>query len=589
MDEREEIIEETVADDVQRETLTDEQTSISNPYADKTAKDLVTESSQQMFDNFMNRNYTPDQRQEIQAQIDEALAANNGTCTIEWQGEDKGDKAEITYKDGKMTRFELHNHTDGGMRGDEYVEMDADNSIKYKEKDSKVSVKTKDKIRTDGHTATTKIKIKAHDDSRFNAKQSTSFGGHNHDVSALQSTDTQMKSSYHIRADGDGYSTQNTITLTELNIGKKTKLTLDGQSETTHYDNDGNVTRTTANNNHLSVAPSGVSAQHLDSRQTYNEDGTSDYHENRAGVALNRAGVTLNGGFTNAGYDENGDMSYNTSVDATAGLGAGRVAGGVSYRHQDDKTDLKMQIHADFDAYQQCASATTEYYRQITDENGTYRQSFEAHGNFGSSGMSAGVQTEGQTADSDGTVLRQHGTTVDIAANSSGIQGAYHHNSQTENGSVSTDFSASVVRGNGTVQADLHTGSEQLDAQGNQISVSSSDTDVKIQGKGVYATNTVVHDDHTVNREVYADLNHTLPQAGVSVTDSSKDGVKQQISLDSKRAYGVLGSLSEESISAVNGVRQTIQTAEQTATKIRQTGQNISMLQQRMLSGRLVR
>lgn len=237
-----------------------------------TARDMVTNSSQGMFDHFMNSNYTPEQQAEIYKQIEDARAASNGNFTASWQGSDSDqfDKVEITYRNGQMTNFEMHNRDE-----DEISVMDR--HIEYDERRHSARVKTKDVTKADGTTTTTRTYIKAHDDNRFKTKETHSQQSSQTDLTLTSPsyTSDRTRTSHSTQGDSDGsLAIKDKTSQLSVAVGTHNDLSATGNTHRVEYDADGNVTRTKDTQTSLQL---GSTNQFTTSRTTnrtqYDDDG----------------------------------------------------------------------------------------------------------------------------------------------------------------------------------------------------------------------------------------------------------------------------------------------------------------------------
>ncbi|MBQ8481106.1 MAG: hypothetical protein IJ532_01065 [Alphaproteobacteria bacterium] len=338
----------------------------------RTAKDIVTDSSQQMFDNFVSKNFDEEQQREIYGQIDTAIQENNGNCTITWQGEDKKDKVEVTYVNGRMTKFEMNNRT-------VTEDFNASQHIEYKEKKHSVKVVSKEKHNLDGSTNKWKCSVKANDDNSFRAKNSRTVS--HSETSLTQHSSSAVKESRKVKSENNGYSDKYTTTSANLKIGEENKFSVKGHSETLHYNENGEEIKRTGSDNLLSVGSDGVQVFHANSSQHTIADGSTITSQKGIGVTLNEGMVTVSGGTQNTITDEYGNTLYNSERIASVGVGNG-IAGSYHRKketpqetiettfsadvhtghiktvadvyHRNDDYELRKRLSADFNAYKRC-------------------------------------------------------------------------------------------------------------------------------------------------------------------------------------------------------------------------------------------
>lgn len=376
------------------DTLQDNQVQ-SAENGDLTAKEFVASYARQMFDSFMDKNFDSEQQKEINAQITQALQANNGTCTIRWQGADKRDNADITYQNGKLTRFTMHNYTET-VAG---IATESRNKINYKEKDKVVLVKIKNENKQGSDRSAQKIKITARDnkfDAKTTNKQSTAG------QIGLSLNAKMQKDSQRIKSERAGSSKEKiTRTTVDAYVGLQTSLEIVGDSQTNHYDKDGNLYRKSTNYNKLEVGGLGGKLEHRDSNTTFYADQDNTHRSHNIEVGAGLAGVGIKAGTTNRSTDKDGNIKSSTTLGVEAQTGFGHIAGGFDYEHQKDGNELKAQMKLDFNSAQRRMEATAAYLSKYgTKETAV---DFKAAGN--KTGVEAVLHTHGTEYNPDGTVL----------------------------------------------------------------------------------------------------------------------------------------------------------------------------------------
>lgn len=363
----------------------------------RTAKDIVTNSSQQIFDNFIKRNFDEKQQEEIREQIDTALQESGGNCTITWQGEDKKDKVEVTYVDDKMTKFEMNNRTVGD-------DFNARQHIEYKQTDNYARVVTKEKHKFDGKTTKLKCSVKAYDGRDFKAKDSRSVSSQNLDIGGLQYTSSSQKNTRKLQSTDNGYDDRYTTTDKSVKLGAETGVNVSGHSQTTHYNEAGGEINQTGSDNSLYAGTRGIEISHLHNSRTTTENGTV-YSESGVELSFKNGMATVTAGAEKTITDTSGNVIYDRELGGFVGIGAG-VAGGMHHKLQtpdaisetdvtlhlqqghvggelgyvrgDQNNNIKKRMHADFNAYKKCIAAGYEVQHTTDGKNSIRNLAFEA-------------------------------------------------------------------------------------------------------------------------------------------------------------------------------------------------------------------
>ena len=362
-----------------------------------TAKDIVTNSSQQIFDNFVNRNFDKNQQEEIRNQIDTALRENNGNCVISWQGEDKKDNVEVTYLNGKITKFEMNNRTICD-------DFSARQHIKYKQTDDYAQVVTQEKHKLNGQTTKLKCSVKAYDGREFKAKDSRSVSAHDLNFEDLQYTSSSQKNTHKVQSTDDGYDDRFTTTNKNVKLGAETGIDISGKSQTVHYTDDGREISRSGSDNSIYAGTKGIEVSHIHNSSTTTEDGTI-YTESGAGISLKNGMATVTAGAEKTITDADGNIIYDHELGGFVGIGAG-IAGGMHHKLQtpdaisetdvtlhlqqghvggelgyirgDQNNNIKKRMHADFDAYKKCIAAGYEVQHTTDGKNSIRNLAFEA-------------------------------------------------------------------------------------------------------------------------------------------------------------------------------------------------------------------
>ena len=383
-----------------------------------TAKDIVTNSSQQIFDNFVNRNFDKNQQEEIRNQIDTALRENNGNCVISWQGEDKKDNIEVTYLNGKITKFEMNNRT-------VCDDFSARQHIKYKQTDDYAQVVTQEKHKLNGQTTKLKCSVKAYDGREFKVKDSHSVSAHDLNFEDLQYTSSSQKNTHKVQSTDDGYDDRFTTTNKNVKLGAETGIDISGKSQTVHYTDDGREISRSGSDNSIYAGTKGIEVSHIHNSSTTTEDGTI-YTESGAGISLKNGMATVTAGAEKTITDADGNIIYDHELGGFVGIGAG-IAGGMHHKLQtadsisetdvavhlqqghvggklgyirgDESNNIKVQMHADFDAYKRSLSAG--YETQYTTNGKSKRQNFELNGKF--QNRTVGLTVKNERTNEDGT------------------------------------------------------------------------------------------------------------------------------------------------------------------------------------------
>lgn len=362
-----------------------------------TAKDIVTNSSQQIFDNFVNRNFDKNQQEEIRNQIDTALRENNGNCVISWQGEDKKDNVEVTYLNGKITKFEMNNRTICD-------DFSARQHIKYKQTDDYAQVVTQEKHKLNGQTTKLKCSVKAYDGRDFKAKDSRSVSAHDLNFEDLQYTSSSQKNTHKVQSTDDGYDDRFTTTNKNVKLGAETGIDISGKSQTVHYTDDGREISRSGSDNSIYAGTKGIEVSHIHNSSTTTEDGTI-YTESGAGISLKNGMATVTAGAEKTITDADGNIIYDHELGGFVGIGAG-IAGGMHHKLQtpdaisetdvavhlqqghvggelgyirgNQNNNIKKRMHADFNAYKKCIAAGYEVQHTTDGKNSIRNLAFEA-------------------------------------------------------------------------------------------------------------------------------------------------------------------------------------------------------------------
>ena len=643
-----------------------------------TAKDLVTNSSQQMFDNFVNKNYTPEQKEEIYRQIEDARNATNGNFKAAWQGkdDDEFDKVEVTYRNGKMTNFEMHNRDT-----DETAQIDR--HIEYGEKKHSARVSQKETIDRDGTKSTTKTSVKAHDDNSFKAKDMTSYseshtntsinepshhssktkathtvrgdddGGlmlkdkqSQRTVDVGERTELNAKGNTHrIEYDADGNVTKTKDTQTSLQLGSTNQFTSERTTNTTKYnedgdvvkaktaqtnisigeknqyasathaerktvDEDGNVVKTRVTDNNITVDEHGINEQYQTTRTTVNDDGTQTAHTNSLGVSFDGTTVTGNAGHSKQEIAADGtvteehshdlalsagrvngakvdidhkDAEHESHFTAGARLGAGVVGADFENSYRDDNKEIRTQMHADFDMAQRHADASVNLLSKHITEEGTKEKSFNAEAHVDTGHVDMAFNNQSHFTDNEGQVIAQNQTTANLHAGPHNASLSFSSDRTDETGTEKRNLNTGFTMADGKLDAKYHTAHNQTDADGQAVVTNLTDLAVAGDKKGFTAEAKKQNDGHIVENSAHASI-RGMPEAGVSHSVSDNGEVKQQMKIDTDKAYAVLGEIAQNGISQVAGLTQQ---AENTTTQTQQalestkdSVQNFAFMQQ---------
>ena len=216
--------------------------TVAVPAYDGTAKDMIVSSSQDAFNNFVSSNYTLEQKEAIYRQIEKAKEENNGTFTATWNGRenDEFDKIKVTYCDGKMTRFEMHNR-------DKTEASQLDRHIEYKEKKHSSSLEKHETIKVGSETQVKHADIKGHDDNRFRGKEYFSSRESETDINLKSPSHKSSKSkeSHMVYGDRDGsLALKDKTSARSLELGETNEFTATGSTHHIKYDSEGREIKT---------------------------------------------------------------------------------------------------------------------------------------------------------------------------------------------------------------------------------------------------------------------------------------------------------------------------------------------------------
>ena len=659
------------------EVATGEQTL---PTAEQgTAKDLVTNSSQQMFDNFVNKNYTPEQKEEIYKQIEDARNATNGNFKATWQGKDgdEFDKVEITYKNGQMTNFEMHNRDNDDA-------SPVDRHIVYDEKKHSAKV-TKEEVRVDQDGTKTKSKstIKASDDNSFKVKETSSqseaqttidLENPSHHSSKAKTThtvkgeedgslaikDKQSQRTVDIgerteltatgntnrtEYDANGNVTKTKTTQTTLQLGSTNQFTTERTANTTKYDDDGNVVKTKntqtnvavgenngyastthaertiideegnaiatrVTDNSLTIDEHGLNEQYQTTRTTVNDDGTQTAHTNSLGVSFDGTTVTGNAGHSKQEIAADGtvteehshdlalsagrvngakvdidhkDAEHESHFTAGARIGAGVVGADFENSYRDDNKEIRTQMHADFDMAQRHADASVNLLSKHITEEGTKEKSFNAEAHVDAGHADMAFNNQSRFTDNDGQVIAQNQTTANLHAGPHNASLSYSNNRIDENGTEKRNLNAGFAMADGKLDAQYHTANNRTDTEGQAIVTNTTDLVVAGDKKGFTAEAKKQNDGHIVENKAHASING-LPEAGVAHSVSDNGEVKQQMKIDTDKAYAVLGEIAQNGITQTTGLTQQVENmtaqTQQALESAKDSVQNFAFIQQ---------
>ncbi|MBP5352516.1 MAG: hypothetical protein J6Y91_01965 [Alphaproteobacteria bacterium] len=531
----------------------------SAPVYDVTAKEMVSGSSQQMFDHFINRNFSEEQKQELAQQLAAANVENNGNFTVSWRGSDdqKDDYVEATFRDGKLQKFEMHNQ-------DKFEELQAEQHIKYKEKKHTVSVKSTEVIEDESGKTKYKTTIKAADDNAFKAQTQNS---HSQSETVLNVKEqnhhsTLNRSAFHAEGESNGtLSTRNSGLVQEIQLGKTNELNRLREANERVVDGDGNVLKTKTSITQLNLGKENQwqNNRHIE-RNAYDDDG--DVVQTKVAdrtTTLNEKGLTEKRQTLTTNFDEEGrvDQTKVTNTDMSVGEhGLAHQRHIVTNNMDDDGvitdtkvTDNKLSINKK-GVTENFTAETTQF-----DEDGS--QHIKSH--------TTGVSFDGTTAtvshgrgrreiDAEGTETYAHDTTVALSGGR--VYGAHVDiNHKTEDGE--THLSTGAKFGVGAIGADLAYERQNEDGHVKVQMVADADAAKKCANATVQSLREQQTEEGLRTRSLNAGLNLDTDNVSLTYNQSAVDENGSR-----NRNFNTGASLADGKLTAKLGVSRQLNDAE---------------------------
>ncbi len=263
--------------------------------------DFSSISPQELFNHFIDENFTDEQKAEIYSTMEKGLSQNNGSCKFVWKDANEEDSIKITYKNGEIKSFKIYD--EDILSKDSYEEK----TIHYSLKKTRAEFDLYMKSQYENMKLKTKENITLQNDGDFSYSYKDSYTTY---------TSEPCQFTYSIDAKKTTIEGENNKATEAQTKEKNTTFAVDifgpslkSKTQKSKYDGNGNINSQDRYGYNFDAGLGGIKFQGVYQKTIFDKDGATIFFSDY-GAEYNYLSIKTNIGIGHAKANANNDITY---------------------------------------------------------------------------------------------------------------------------------------------------------------------------------------------------------------------------------------------------------------------------------------